>query len=175
MPDTRIIVERPPNYAQVAGMELTRMTPFAASQVIARQSGKFVKLDANKRADIADDGDGELYGWAVASSSTTLTTSSTAGVTKLPVCVSFDAFFMIPIAVSGAAAARTEAQMEALVGEVCDLVVVSDIQYANVDQSDEDTIQIVDWVSFGQDFSTAGAQALIVRMNPNKFGQTGVV
>jgi hypothetical protein len=134
--------------------------PVAASQAFKLNSGKFVKLDANKRADIADSGDSELFGWALVGGDTT--SSSDAGGTKISVDTSPLSVFELPIDET-----LTETELAALLGETCDLIVTSDIQYADVGESSEDTIQIV-----GYDVNR---QTVHVRMNPNKMAATGVV
>jgi hypothetical protein len=132
--------------------------PVAASQAFKLNSGKFVKLASNQ-ADIADSGDSELFGWALVGGDTT--SSSVAGATKISVDTSPLSVFELPIDET-----LTETELAAILGETCDLIVTSDIQYADVGESNEDTIQIV-----GYDVDR---QTVHVRMNPNKMAATGV-
>lgn len=155
-------VAKPIKYGYVGGGRVTLEYPVAASQVFVHTGGAFVKLDANKRCDIADSGDAELLGWADTGA---FTASATAGVTIVPVIISVDSLFLLPTDVT-----RTEAQLRALVGETCDLIVATNVQYADVGESNEDVIQIM-----GYQYYDASNQAVVVRMNPNKLAATGVV
>ena len=135
--------------------------PVAASQAFKARSGKFVKLDASKHADIAESGDSELFGWALVGGDTT--SSSTAAATKVSVDTSVTSIFELPYDDTTV----TEANLAELLGETCDLIVASDIQYADIGESNEDTIQIL-----GYDFNR---KTVYVRLNPNKLAATGVV
>jgi len=69
-------------------------------------------------------------------------------------------------------AARTKAQLEAVVGETCDIIVTSNIQYADFDASSDDVLEIVDYRYYG---SALGEQTLIVRLyQPNITAKGGV-
>jgi len=134
--------------------------PVASSQAFKLGSGKYVKLDGSQRADIADSGDTELFGWALVGGDTT--SSATAGATKISVDTSPLSVNELPIDET-----QTEAQLAALLGKTCDLIVASDIQQADIGESNEDVIQIV-----GYDVDR---QTVYTRMNPNKMAATGVV
>jgi hypothetical protein len=154
--------EKRVEYGKIRGDDsgVIGLVPVAASQAFKALSGKFVKLDDSKHADIADSGDSELFGWALVGGDTT--SSATAAGTKISVDTSTSSVFELPID-----EAKTEAELALLLGETCDLIVSDDIQYADVGESSEDTIQIV-----GYDYNR---QTVHVRLNPNKIAATGVV
>lgn len=112
--------------------------PIAASQVIVDRGGKFVKLDSNDRIDIGDSGDTQIEGWLEHPTGQGLnagfTTSSTAGADTGTVDVSELSLYRVP---ADADPANTR-------GETCDLIVTSSVQYADVGESNEDVIQILD-------------------------------
>ena len=151
-------------YGYLFGPIVSVKIPAAASQNFEHLSGCFVKLDSAERADIAEATDTELFGWAFIGD---FTTSSTAGQTILTVNISLDAVYLMPIN-----AAKTEAELQALMGKVCDLIYTSNIQYADLALSTYDVIQLVGYEYWG---SALGEQAVKVRLNPAKIGATGVV
>lgn len=127
--------------------------PVAASQVFENSGGKFVKLDSNDRVDIADSGDTQIEGWAWTGE---WTASATAGADKVQVNVSELSCYRI---IADADPANTR-------GETCDLIVTSDIQYADVGESNEDVIAILE-IDTTDD-------TVDVRMNPTKLYAAGV-
>lgn len=135
--------------------------PIAASQVFLDKGGKFVKLDANDRVDIAAAGDTQIEGWAEHPSgqgaSGGFTSSATAGADMASVDVSELAMYRIP---ASADPAGTR-------GETCDLVVASDIQKASIALSTEDVIVVLE--------IDTTADTVEVRMNPLKMYAAGVV
>jgi len=133
--------------------------PVAASQAFKRRSGHFVKLDSNRRVTIADSGDSEIIGWALVGKD--WTSSSTAGADKVTVDTHPLHVWEIP-----PDAAITASSLAGLIGKTCDLIVSSNIQYADIGESNEDVIVII-----GGDVD---GQTLYVHMNPNKLYATGV-
>jgi len=134
---------------------ILRGYPVAASQVFT-DGGKFVKLDANERLDVAASGDTEVYGWAVCGE---FTSNSTAGVDTIEVDVSTDSEYYIP---ANAVVTRD------LVGKTCDLAVDgNNIQSADVGESNEDVLIVTE--------VDVANQAVFVRLNSNKVAATGVV
>lgn len=126
-------------YGYLRGPRLiVKAWPIAASQVINDRGGKFIKLDANDRIDIADSGDAQVEGWMEAPSGQGLgagfTTSATAGADAGEVDVSPLSEYRIP---ADADPANTR-------GETCDLIVTANVQYADVGESNEDVIQVLD-------------------------------
>lgn len=167
---SKLSTNRPLKYGQVAGPEVPTLAfELSASMVFENDGGKFVKLDSSEQLVIAGDGDTEILGWAHAGDRTS---GSTAGRERASVNISCDAVYALPISVGGAASARTETQLKDLVGKVCDLIVVSNVQRAAVDTSTEDTVQIVGYRIWG---TAANEQCVLVRMNPSKIAATGVV
>lgn len=144
-------------YGYLYGPKIFVPVPMAASQAFKNLSGKFIKLDTNKRGDIADSGDIELFGWVEVGE---ITTSSTAGQDILVANISVDAVYRIPADATVAASLR---------GETCDLIVASDIQQADIGESTEDVIQIV--AVTADDIAN---QTVQVRLNPRKMYATGV-
>ena len=139
--------------------------PAAASQAFKNLGGFFVKLDSNERIDLADSGDTEIIGWAYYSE---LTTSATAGNTSVPVDIGLDRCYLLPTD-----AVQTETQLRGLVGHTCDLIVsAGGLQQADIGESNEDVLQIVDYMIWG---TAATQQGVIVRLNPIKIGASGVV
>jgi len=132
--------------------------PVAASQTFKRRSGHFVYLSSN-RVNIADSGTSQLFGWALVGKD--WTSSSTAGADKVTVDTYPFHVWEVP-----ARDTFTAANLEAYIGDTCDLEVVSNIQYVDNGESNEDTIVIV-----GGDVDE---QTLYVHMNPNKCYATGV-
>jgi hypothetical protein len=131
--------------------------PVAASQAFKRRSGQYVKV-ASGRADIADSGDSEIWGWALIGKD--WTSSSTAGADWVTVDTFPYHVFEIP-----ARDTFTASNLEGYIGDTCDLE-VSTYQYADNGESNEDVIVVV-----GGDVDE---QTLYVHMNPNKCYQTAI-
>lgn len=130
-----------------------------ASQAFKRRSGHFVKLAANY-ATIAVAGDTEIWGWALVGKD--WTSSDQAGQDKVTVDTHPLHVWEIP-----ADAAFTAAELLALIGKTCDLVVTGGgIQQADWGETEKDVIVII-----GGDVDE---QTLYVHMNPNKLYQSGV-
>lgn len=106
--------------------------PVEASQIFKAKSGCFVKRGSNNYLDIADSGDAYLLGWAETGE---FTSSSTAGVSVVSLDISPLSCYWIP---ADAAVTR------AIIGKTCDLIISSNIQYADVGESTEDVIIIED-------------------------------
>lgn len=117
---------------------IVKAWPIAASQVINDRGGKFVKLDSSDRIDIADSGDTQIEGWLEHPTGQGLragfTTSATAGADEGEVDVSELSVYRI---IADADPANTR-------GESCDLIITSDVQYADIGESNEDVIVILD-------------------------------
>ena len=130
-----------------------------ASQVFKRRSGHFVKIASN-RATIAGSGDTQIWGWALVGKD--WTSSNVAGQDKVTIDTHPMHVWEIP-----SDASFTASGLLALIGDTCDLVVNSNIQQADIGESNEDVIVIV-----GGDVDE---QTLYVHMNPNKMYTVGVV
>ena len=150
-------------YGQVAGPETTREFEVGASVVFKHLGGAFVQMDANQRVIIAIAGVLDIIGWAFTGD---FTASSTAGNTKVAVNINKEAEYEMPIDT-----ARTETQLKALVGKTCDIIVTSDIQYADFDATVDDILQIVGYRYYG---SALGQQTLIVKLYQKNLVFAGV-
>lgn len=140
--------------------------PMGASEVIPA-GGAFVKNDASGRMEIAGDGTTLLAGYVfpteLDAGKKYQTCSATEGATLVP---------FIPISAMLATAVRLPVlggtYAASMLGETCDLEVVSNVQGVQVDASAEDTVIIV-----GGDVD---ANEVLVIPNPDKItGITGVV
>ncbi len=129
------IDKKPLNTSWVYGGKSGFALPMAASEIISAQGGNFVKKDGSGYGTQAGDGDSNLAGWVDSGS---MTTSSTAGDTILWCIDDVTARFLIPYRYDGSTYTATWA--ETLRGKRCDLIVVSDVQYANLTTSSEDVI-----------------------------------
>jgi hypothetical protein len=131
-----------------------------AAEVIKAQSGKFVKADGTDDFVIAGSGDTQLIGYAViqgvTSAGVTGYTVPTGG-TLCELIVDANARFLLP-----ADAAVTDA----LKGLTCDLIVASNVQQADIGESNEDVIVIYD--------TCAALQLVEVGLNPAKMWAAGV-
>ena len=122
-------------YGHIRGPSvITDEWPIAASITFSNRGGKFVKLTSN-RLDIAAAGDTAVLGWALigTGTSTTFVSSSTAGASKAEVNISHLSVYRLPTNVDPA---NTR-------GELCDLVIASNVQQAEVNGSGEDVIRII--------------------------------
>jgi len=136
----------------------------AASVNFELLSGRWIVIDTNNRADLAGATDTNIIGWALAGD---WTTSSTAGRDDVVVVVNRDIICEMPLD-----AARTEAQLKGYVGETCDIVVTSNIQYADYDASAIDILEIMGYRYYG---SASGEQTLLCRLYlPNVTAKGGV-
>jgi len=131
---------------------MTGPVPVGASEVFSNQGGHFVWFDTSRRIEIAGSGTNPdsgayIFGWAECGGG--ITASSTEGATKLVVDVSPYSVYCIPADAAVLATMR---------GKVCDLVVTSNVQYADVGEANEDYLVICD-----VDITN---QLVYVRMNP---------
>jgi len=152
-------------YGQVAGPIVDVELPIAASEVFNHLSGNFVYIDSNNRIALCPAGTTNIIGWAFTGD---FTASSTAGQTKVPVNVAKGAIYEIRLD-----AVQTEAALKGMVGETCDLIIVSEIQYADLDASTDDVLEIMGYRYYG---SALGEQTVLVRLyEPNITAKGGVV
>src|SRR3990167_6973554 len=157
---------QPTKYDIIAGPEGPTLPYEAAASVnFENRSGKLVKIDANNRVDLAGATDTNIIGWALVGD---VTTSATAGDDLVVVNLGKGIIFEMPLD-----AARTEAQLKALIGETCDIIVTSNIQYADYDASTYDVLEIMGYRYYG---SASGQQTLLCRLyEPNIVTKGGVV
>lgn len=152
------------NYGQDNDVRATIEIPCQASVAFKYNGGKFVTQDSNQRIGLSIAGDTKIIGWAEVGE---FTTSSTAGQDKVSVNVAKDAVYEMPID-----AAQTEAQLKALIGKTCDIIVTNGVQYADYDASSDDVLQIVGYHYYGSD---SGEQTLLVRLYQPNLTVSGVV
>lgn len=148
------------------GVALIVSAPMGASEVIPA-GGAYVKNDASGRMEIAGDGTTLLSGYVfpteLDAGKKYQTCSSTEGGTVVP---------FIPISAMLATAVKLPVTggtyVATMLGETCDLEVVSNVQGVQLDASAEDTVIIV-----GGDVDT---NEVLVIPNPDKITSlTGVV
>lgn len=142
-------------YGYVKGTEVTIDMPVAASEVFKHLSGCFVEYNSAGRVAVAGATSTDLAGWAYTGE---YTASATAGNTRVPVNVAFDAVYRMPLET-----AYTEAQLLAVCGKFCDIAVTSNVQYANPGGTSINIIQVVGYEYYG---SAAGQQAVLVKLVP---------
>ena len=152
---------------RIRGNSVGSSVGMGASEVINNWSGKFVKKDASGRAEIAGDGDTQLIGWVEIDAKTT---SSTEGADTAILYNSTEDVFRIPLAYDGST--YTVNYSGAVLWETCDLVVISNVQKANLTTSAEDTIVIVGGKAATSTTSNDGY--VDVKLNPNKMHTAGV-
>jgi len=140
--------------------------PMGASKTKGAQSGSFAKKDASGDGDYAGDTDAELVGWV---NSPSETTGTTAGDTVYWCYNSPDARFLMPLRYDNAT--YTVNYAESLRGETTDLIVISNVQYANPTTSSEDTVVIYDGKPASS--ATANDSFVLVGLNSNKMYATG--
>ena len=136
--------------------------PVGASEVFKKKGGPFVIVDGSGRVEIAAAGELNIIGAAMINED--FTASATEGETKVPVNLSQEAVYEVPI--------NTGTWADTMRGEACDLSVVSDIQGVDLTASGEDVVILVDKGTT----NTAGTVvSVLCRLNPTALAQTGVV
>lgn len=140
-------------------LSLTQPLDLAASCVFKNKGGKFMTKDGSGNYAISVATDTQIAGWAMYSGD--FTSSSTATADKVVICDDLDAIFEMPTD-----AAFTAAELKALIGKTCDLVVNSSVQQADIGASSTDVVKIV-----GGDVT---AQTVFVKLNPAKLYTAGV-
>ena len=126
-----------------------------ASQPWQANGGKWVHLGENtSRCAVLCSGTNtnNIIGWAEVG---TYSSASTVGQDKITVNVHPVARFEMPIN-----ATQTEQELRQLQGKVCDIEMVSGIQYANYDAATDKTLEIVGYKYYGEG---TGEQSVEVR------------
>ena len=136
--------------------------PVGASEVFKKKGGAFVTIDGSGRVEIAIAGDTDIIGHALFNED--FTASSTEGASVVPVDMSFDSTYEVPII--------TGTWADTMRGELVDLVVSANIQGVDLTASGEDVIQIID-----KGFTNAAGTVLSVlcRIHPRLAVPQGVV
>lgn len=157
---------------RIGSQELAKFSYLAklgASVVLPAYSGRFVVCGTSTGYHIAIATSAAAISGYIEES---LTSSSTAGVTQLPLCTNIDMVeFELPYATGGAAATLTDAVLNTtsggLVGKTCDAYVdTNGIQYANVSSNSQGVFLI-----------TGGSVAnntIFVRVPNAKIGQAAL-
>lgn len=142
--------------------------PLGASEVFKDLAGHFVVPDSSGRVQLANATDVNIIGWALQGERTS---SATEGADFADVDTDLGKIWEIP-AVLNDGTAPTDAQLKAAVGETCDIKLVStNYQYANINTSSVDILQILGWVRYNDN---VGGQSVFVRVNIEKIVNTGV-
>lgn len=136
--------------------------PVAASEVFKKKGGAFVTIDTNGRIQIAVAGDVDIIGHAIFNED--FTASSTAGGTTVPVDLSFDSVYEVPI--------NAGTWADTMRGKLVDLVVTSGIQGVDLAASGEDVIQLIDK---GTTNSAGTVVSVLCRIHPRLAVPAGVV
>jgi hypothetical protein len=119
-------------YGWLRGGHVSQPAPIGASEVFKKQSGQFVTNDGSGRAEVAADGTTALWGHMEAEE---FTASATEGADVRNMIVDPSAVFRIPV--------NSGTYVVGMLGETCDLSVISGVQGVQLDASAEDTVRIV--------------------------------
>ena len=136
--------------------------PVGASEVFKKKGGAFVTIDTSGRAEIATASDADIIGHALVIED--FTASSTEGATKVPVDLSFDSVYELPI--------NTGTWADTMRGKLCDLSVASSIQGVDLEASGEDCIQLIDK---GTTNAAGTVVSVLCRLHPRLTVPAGVV
>jgi len=134
----------------------------ATPDTVADDTFSPILLDANGRVQIAVAGDVDIIGHALFNED--FTASSTAGATQVPVDMSFDSVYEVPI--------NTGTWADTMRGLLCDLVVSSSIQGVDLTASGEDCIQLIDK---GTTNAAGTVVSVLCKLHPRTLTPAGVV
>lgn len=114
---------------------------FKASEVLSAKSGRFVVYDdSDNYWRVVASGEAKIGGYVEQS----LTCSSTNGGTKLPVIDVRGLTFELPYANATSVTTQlTQAVLDDLIGKTCDILVTSNIQYADAGATTDNMFRIV--------------------------------
>jgi hypothetical protein len=128
--------------------------PMAASEVLKKQGGGFVKTNTSGNGVIAAATDTGIVG--ALRFTEDFTCSSTAGATILPCDTSLESEYELPL---GSASTWADTQ----IGNACDLIVESSIQKVNLNGNTDKTMLVI-----GKGTTNAAGTVLsaLVRINP---------
>jgi hypothetical protein len=136
--------------------------PVGASEVFKKAGGAFVTIDASGRAEIAVAGDVDIIGFALFQED--FTASSIEGATRVPVDMSYDSVYEVPII--------TGTWADTMRGKLVDLVVSSNVQGVDLTASGEDCIQLIDK---GTTNAAGTVVSVLCRLHPRTLVPDGVV
>lgn len=126
--------------------------PIGASEVFKKKGGAFMQTDGSGRAEIATAAATDIVGHAMFNED--FTASSTEGATKLPINRSLEAWYELPVSGTWA---------DTMLGEDCDIIVTSSIQYANLAAA---TTRVLNIVQKGTTNAAGTVVSVIVKLNP---------
>jgi len=146
--------KRPLVFGLVAGTPIVINVPTGADEVFYNLSGKWVTHDADAgRVISAGASAAVIDGWAMVGDKTC---SATEEATKIDIDISLNTLYEMPID-----AAQSAADLLDLLWESCDIA-VDTYQYADLDASSTDVLQIVDFRAY---LSDSANNTVIVRRN----------
>ena len=117
-------------YGFIRGFELSVAGYMTDAQTMRQASGRFVYLDSAGRCTLNADGAGRIWGHAEY-----LGDSEGSEDDRVNVNIAVDAAYRIPI--------NSGTFVKAMIGDECDISISSNIQGAQLDASDEDTLMVV--------------------------------
>ena len=117
-------------YGWIRGNELSVAGYMTDAQTMRQASGRFVYLDAYGRCTLNADGASRIWGHAEY-----LGDAAGSEDDRVNVNISLDAIYRIPI--------NSGTFVKAMIGDECDISISSNIQGAQLDASDEDTLMVV--------------------------------
>lgn len=173
----------PLKYDWVSGGKSAIRVAMAASQYFADRGGKFVDQNGSGYGETMDSSSTQIFGWVETPghdnsistpTPTYYTTSATAGLTVLNCIISSDAVYRMPIAYYSAT--YTVNYAITLLGTEYDIYLdtTSKVQFADLTNSSDDFIIILDGLAASTTFNyadTTGAHGdgwVLVRPNPEK-------
>jgi len=163
--------KRPLVFGCKGGVPVIINVPSGADETYYENGGRWATADDNQgRVAMASVSSTQIVGWVV-SCARPLTASSTEEATLVDLDIAFDTIYEMPID-----AAQTPAALLDLLWESCDIV-VSTYQYADLDGSSYDVLQIVDfraYVAASSINNTVITRQNITTTSANIFAERGV-
>ena len=128
-------------YGKIAGNERPIPLAMTDSEVVNLRSGRFVSRNASTgKGEIADTTD-DLIGWVEPDGASIADNYQTTDDSTLPMLIGLDSVFRLPLAYD--ASTYTVNYAQTIFFEECDLVVDSNVQYANPTVATNKSIIIV--------------------------------
>ena len=150
-------------YGQIRGGHNGFSLPMGASETFYSKSGRFVKNDVSGRGELALAGSSTLQGFVRdgqpddGAGGGGLGTGGTEGDKKFWCIIDLSAVFRLPLAYTASYTANYDDNM---IGEHCDLVVISGVQYVDVTNSAKDVVRVVGGKAATAVFVPAGITGL---------------
>lgn len=159
-------------YGHIRGGQSGFAIPIGAAETFFSKSGRFVANDASGRAELADENDTKLQGFVIEGAPDDgaggggLTTNATEGSKEMFCILDLTAIFRLPLAYDATTYDRNYSS--ALLGELCDIVLIDGVQYVNVSASAKDVVRIVG----GKASTVAGGVAFLAGISDAITGLT---